>query len=40
MPAASEDFVSEIGSVIDETKAVPFSAAPALGVLNLLLSRP
>ena len=40
-PAASgEDFVSAIGSIIDETRLVPLSAASSLGVFTLLLTSP
>jgi hypothetical protein len=34
------DFVSAIGSIIDETRAVPLSAASSLGVFTLLLTIP
>jgi hypothetical protein len=40
-PAASgEGFVSAIGSIIDETRAVPLSAASSLGLFTLLLTSP
>jgi hypothetical protein len=40
-PAGSgEDFVSAIGSIIDETRAVPLSAASSLGLFTLLLTSP
>jgi hypothetical protein len=40
-PAASgEDFVSAIGSIIDETRAVLLSAASSLGLFTLLLASP
>jgi hypothetical protein len=41
VPAASgEDFVSAIGSIIDETRAVLLSAASSLGLFTLLLTSP
>ena len=40
-PAASgEDFVSAIGSIIDETRAVPLSATSSLALFILLLTGP
>jgi hypothetical protein len=40
-PAASgEDFVSAIGSIIDETRAAPLSAASSLRLFTLLLTSP
>jgi hypothetical protein len=38
--ACGEDFVSALGSIIDETRAVPHSAASSLGLLTLLLTGP
>ena len=38
--ACGEDFVSATGSIIDETRAVPLSAASSLGVFTLLLTSP
>ena len=38
--ACGEDVVSAIGSIIDETRAVPLSAASSLGVFTLLLTSP
>jgi hypothetical protein len=38
--ACGEDVVSAIGSIIDETRAVPLSAAAPLGVFTLLLTSP
>jgi hypothetical protein len=41
VPAASGvDFVSTIGSIIDETRAVPLSAASSFGLFTLLLTSP
>jgi len=40
-PAASgEDVVSAIGSIIDETRAVPLSATSSLALFTLLLTSP
>ena len=38
--ACGEDFVSATGAIIDETRAVPLSAASSLGVFTLLLTSP
>ena len=38
--ACGEGFVSATGSIIDETRAVPLSAASPLGVFTLLLTSP